>query len=155
MWKTVSEACNLACDYCYYSRLKGRPGKIDRIADDVLEKFIREYMALKKGVVPFAWQGGEPLLAGLDFFKKVVTLQAKHAPKNTTISNSIQTNGTLIKKEWAEFFKKFNFLVGVSLDGPEEMNDARRVTGSGKGSFNTIMKGIQHLRDADVDFNIL
>lgn len=155
MWKTVSEACNLACDYCYYSRLNGRPGKIERIADDVLEKFIREYMDMKRGAVPFAWQGGEPLLAGLDFFKKVVTLQAKHAPRNTIISNSIQTNGTLIKKEWADFFKKFNFLVGVSLDGTEEMNDARRVTGSGKGSFHTIMKGIQYLRDAEVDFNIL
>lgn len=155
MWKTVSEACNLACDYCYYSRLNGRPGKIERIADDVLEKFICEYMEMKKGVVPFAWQGGEPLLAGLDFFKKVVSLQAKYAPKNTIISNSIQTNGTMIKQEWAEFFKQFNFLVGISLDGTEEMNDARRVTGSGKGSFKAIMNGIQHLRNANVDFNIL
>lgn len=155
MWKTVSESCNLACDYCYYSRCKGRPGKIDRIDDSILEKFIIEYMEIKRGAVPFAWQGGEPLLAGLDFFEKVVYLQAKHAPKNTVISNSIQTNGTLIKKEWAEFFKKYNFLVGVSIDGPEHINDQRRVTGSGKGSFQAIMNGIQYLRNEDVDFNIL
>lgn len=155
MWKTVSESCNLACDYCYYSRCNGRPGKIDRIDDEVLEKFIIEYMDMKRGVVPFAWQGGEPLLAGLDFFKKVVSLQARHAPKNTTISNSVQTNGTLIKKEWAEFFKTYNFLVGVSIDGPKEINDARRVTGSGKGSFDAIMNGIGYLKEAGVDFNIL
>lgn len=155
MWKTVSEACNLACDYCYYSRCNGRPEKIERIDDELLEKFIREYMAIKKGIVPFAWQGGEPLLAGLDFFERVVQLQVKYAPKNTVISNAIQTNGTLINKEWAAFFKKYHFLVGVSLDGPEEMNDARRVTGSGKGSFTSIMQGIQYLREAKVDFNIL
>src|SRR5690625_3472917 len=99
MWKTVSEACNLACDYCYYSRCHGRPGRVERIDDETLEKFMREYFEIKRGVVPFAWQGGEPLLAGLDFFKKVVSLQAKYAPRNTVISNVIQTNGTLIKKE--------------------------------------------------------
>ncbi|MGM0904178.1 MAG: anaerobic sulfatase maturase [Bacillota bacterium] len=155
MWKTVSEACNLACGYCYYSRCNGRPENIERIEDDVLEKFIREYMAIKKGVVPFAWQGGEPLLAGIDFFKKVVQHQASYAPDNTIISNAIQTNGTLINEQWAQFFKRYNFLVGVSLDGPEEINDARRITGSGKGSFKSITKGIKHLKDANVEFNIL
>lgn len=155
MWKTVSEACNLACDYCYYSRCNGRPEIIQTIEDDVLTKFIKEYMGIKRGAVPFAWQGGEPLLAGFDFFKKVVHLQAKYAPKNTIISNSIQTNGTLINEEWAAFFREYNFLVGVSLDGPEGINDARRITGSGKGSFRSIMKGIEILRKAGVDFNIL
>jgi uncharacterized protein len=155
MWKTVSEACNLACDYCYYSRCGGKPGNIERIDDGVLEKFIKEYMALSNGVARFAWQGGEPLLAGLDFFKKVVQLQAKYAPPNTIISNSLQTNGTLIDEEWAKFFKKYNFLVGVSLDGPKEINDARRITGSGAGSFERVMQGINFLRKYDVDFNIL
>ncbi len=155
MWKTVSEACNLACDYCYYSRCNGKPSTINRIEDDVLEKFMKEYMEFSNGVASFAWQGGEPLLAGLDFFKRVVELQAKYAPRNTMISNAIQTNGTLISQEWAAFFKKYNFLVGVSLDGPEEINDKRRVTGSGKGSFQSIIKGIQYLIEANVDFNIL
>jgi uncharacterized protein len=155
MWKTVSEACNLACDYCYYSRCSGKPDNINRIKDEVLEKFIKEYMAIKRGAVPFVWQGGEPLLAGLDFFKKVVKLQAHYAPSNTIISNSIQTNATLINEEWATFFKEYRFLVGVSLDGPKELNDARRITGSGKGSFNSVMRGINHLRNAGVEFNIL
>ncbi|PTX64954.1 uncharacterized protein C8P63_101176 [Melghirimyces profundicolus] len=155
MWKTVSEACNLACDYCYYSRCGGKPGKIDRIDDEVLEKFIKEYMALTNGVAKFAWQGGEPLLAGLDFFEKVVQYQAKYASPHTMINNSLQTNGTLIDDEWARFFKKYNFLVGVSLDGPKEINDARRTTGSGAGSFDRVMRGIHYLRKYDVDFNIL
>ncbi|WP_284036462.1 anaerobic sulfatase maturase [Neobacillus sp. 114] len=155
MWKTVSEACNLACDYCYYSGCGGQPGKIDKIYPAILEKFIKEYMALTNGVASFAWQGGEPLLAGLDFFKQVVFLQAKYAPKNTIISNSLQTNATLITEEWARFFKQYNFLIGVSLDGPKEINDARRVTGHGKGSFDRVMRGIDHLRKNQVDFNIL
>ncbi|WP_067840080.1 anaerobic sulfatase maturase [Amphibacillus sediminis] len=155
MWKTVSEACNLACDYCYYSSCGGKPGKINRVDEDVLEKFIIEYMKIKRRAVPFAWQGGEPLLAGLDFFQKVVDLQAKHAPRNTMISNAIQTNGTLITMAWAQFFKKYNFLVGVSIDGPQVMNDRRRVTSAGGGSFNAIMRGINHLREENVDFNIL
>ncbi|WP_138419900.1 anaerobic sulfatase maturase [Aquibacillus sediminis] len=155
MWKTVSEACNLACDYCYYSRCNGRPGRVNRIEDRLLEAFIKQYMAMSTGVVSFVWQGGEPLLAGMDFFKKVVQLQAKHAPPNTIISNSIQTNGTMINKEWATFFKTYNFFVGVSIDGPEYINDARRVTGTGKGSYKAIMKGIHHLKEAGVQFNIL
>ncbi|WP_078379055.1 anaerobic sulfatase maturase [Sutcliffiella halmapala] len=155
MWKTVSEACNLACDYCYYSRCGGMPGKIERIEDEVLEKFIKEYMAISNGVAKFAWQGGEPLLAGLDFFKRVVELQAKYAPPNTMISNSLQTNATLVNEEWAQFFKEYNFLIGVSLDGSKEINDGRRVTGSGAGSFDRVMRGINHLRKAEVDFNIL
>lgn len=155
MWKTVSEACNLACDYCYYSRCGGKPGKIDRIEYDVLEKFIKEYMAISNGVAKFAWQGGEPLLAGLEFFEKVVELQAKYAPPHTMISNSLQTNGTLLNDEIAQFLKKYNFLVGVSLDGPKEINDARRITGSGAGSFDRVMRGIELLRKHEVDFNIL
>ncbi|MFP7298878.1 anaerobic sulfatase maturase [Neobacillus niacini] len=155
MWKTVSEACNLACDYCYYSRCGGKPGKINRIDDGVLEKFIKEYMAISNGSAKFAWQGGEPLLAGLDFFEKVVELQAKYAPPHTMISNSLQTNGTLLNDEIAQFLKKYNFLVGVSLDGPKEINDARRITGSGSGSFDRVMHGIDYLRKHEVDFNIL
>lgn len=155
MWKTVSEACNLACNYCYYSRCGGRPGRIQRIDDDVLEKFIKEYMALSNGVASFTWQGGEPMLAGLDFFKKVVELQAKYAPRNTMITNAIQTNGTLITEKWARFFKEYNFLVGVSIDGPRKINDKRRVTAAKTGSFQRIMKGIENLRKYQVDFNIL
>lgn len=156
MWKTVSEDCNLACDYCYYSTCAGRPGpqrnRIDRV---LLEKLIREYMGCSHGAVCFSWQGGEPLLAGLGFFQEVVALQAHYAPFNTVIGNALQTNGTLLSEDWARFFRQYNFLVGVSVDGPREIHDAHRVTATGKGSFDLVMRKIGHLRDHDVDFNIL
>ncbi len=156
MWKTVSEDCNLACDYCYYSRIAGQiSGKVKKIEPSVLAKFIKEYMELTNGVASFAWQGGEPLLAGLDFFEDVVRLEAEYAPPNTVISNALQTNATLVNDEWARFLKKYEFLVGVSLDGPKEIHDARRVSHSGTGSYDRVMRGIEHLREHKVDFNIL
>ena len=156
MWKTVSEDCNLACDYCYYSRIGGKiEGKIKRIDGDVLKKFIGEYMELSHGVAAFVWQGGEPLLAGLDFFRDVTALQAKYAPPHTLISNAVQTNATLLTDEMARFFKRYNFLLGVSVDGPREIHNARRVSRSGHGSFDRVMKGIQLLRKYGVDFNII
>ncbi len=156
MWKTVADDCNLACDYCYYSACGGRPGPgRHRIDHALLESMIREYMASSRGAVCFAWQGGEPLLAGLQFFEEVVALQARHAPPNTTISNVLQTNGTLLNEEWARFFHQYNFLVGVSIDGPREIHDAHRVTATGKGSFDLVMRKIEPLRSHAVDFNIL
>lgn len=156
MWKTVSEDCNLACDYCYYSSCQGRPGHaIQRIDDDVLDTFIRQWMGQSQGVASFAWQGGEPLLAGKPFFEQVVRLQAAYAPPRTVISNALQTNGTLLDAEWAAFFKQYAFLIGVSLDGPQPIHDKHRVTGSGAGSYQAVMRGIDHLRQAGVDYNIL
>lgn len=156
MWKTVSEDCNLACDYCYYSTCGGKLGpKINRIDSAVLDKFIKDYMQHSQGAATFAWQGGEPLLAGHEFFEEVVYLQALHAPPHTVISNSLQTNATLINDRWASFFKTYNFLIGVSLDGPKEIHDSRRVNAAGKGSFDRVMAGIGHLRRHQVDFNIL
>lgn len=156
MWKTVSEDCNLACDYCYYSGCGGRPDLRRRqINPALLEKTICEYMSHAQGTAGFTWQGGEPLLAGIEFFEQVVALQAKHAPPGTNIGNALQTNGTLITDEWARFFRKYNFLVGVSIDGPREIHDAHRVTATGKGSFDLVMRRIKHLRNHDVDFNVL
>lgn len=156
MWKTVSEDCNLACDYCYYSTCGGKPNKQIRTIDhEVLEKFIKEYMELNQGMASFAWQGGEPLLAGLDFFEEVVRLQKKYAPRHALIGNGLQTNGTLINDRWAAFFKKYNFLIGVSVDGPQEIHDKHRFYSQGQGSFEMVMKGISYLRKHQVDFNIL
>lgn len=162
MWKTVSEDCNLACDYCYYSRVGGKFGpQVNRIESWLLEKFIKEYMAYahsegaSPGVASFVWQGGEPLLAGLEFFEEAVSYQAKYARPHTVISNAVQTNATLIDDRWAEFFKQYQFLVGVSLDGPEPIHDVRRVTRAGTGSYRRVMRGIEHLRRTGVDFNIL
>lgn len=152
--KTVSEACNLACDYCYYSNCENK-NDIKTFDLEVLEKFIKEYAEYSNGIMTMTWQGGEPLLAGLSFFEKVIELQVKYAKKGSIISNSLQTNATLITKEWAQFFKKYNFLIGVSLDGPKEIHDKRRPNRGGKGSFYQVMRGIQNLHAAGVDYNIL
>lgn len=155
MWKTVSEDCNLACDYCYYSTCAGKPDGVRRIDESLLETFIEAYMRASQGTASFAWQGGEPLLAGLPFFEKVVELQARYAPRGTMISNALQTNGTLITERWADFLKRYNFLVGVSLDGPAALHDQRRVDASGMGSHDRVMRGIRLLEKHQVDFNIL
>ncbi|MFM9278091.1 anaerobic sulfatase maturase [Paenibacillus jiagnxiensis] len=156
MWKTVSEDCNLACDYCYYSTCKGTPGrKIRTIDRDLLETVIRQMMEAGAGGVSFVWQGGEPLLAGLSFFEQVVSFQARYALPNTVISNAVQTNGTLVDKAWAAFFKRYSFLLGVSVDGPRTIHDKRRITGSGAGSYNRVMTGIEELGQASVPYNIL
>ncbi|MCI3921451.1 anaerobic sulfatase maturase [Paenibacillus sp. TRM 82003] len=156
MWKTVSEDCNLACDYCYYSTCNGKPGAQVRNIDlSLLEKFIADYMSHNRGSVSFAWQGGEPLLAGLSFFESAIALQVRYAPPHTSIGNSLQTNGTLLNDRWAAFFKQYNFLIGVSLDGPQPIHDARRVDASGNGSFERVMKGIGALDRHQVDYNIL
>ncbi len=156
MLKTVSEDCNLACGYCYYSTCRGRPPpKHQRIDQAPLIKAVREYLSLSRGSAQFVWQGGEPLLAGADFFKDVVALQARHAPPNTVIRNALQTNGTLLNEDWARFFRQYHFLIGVSLDGPGEVHDARRVTATGRGTYDLVMRNILHLRQHAVEFNIL
>lgn len=155
MFKTVSNFCNLACDYCYFSGCSGMNIDEVRISDEILEAFMREYMPLTAGAASFAWQGGEPLLASIGFFRKAVQLQAQYALPHTTIINAVQTNGTLINEEWARFFKQYNILVGISLDGPKEIHDKRRPLGSGAGSYEAVMRGIEWLRRYDVDFNIL
>ncbi|HWI15152.1 MAG TPA: radical SAM protein, partial [Burkholderiales bacterium] len=122
----MSTDCNIACDYCYYSACHGGPRVAgNRIDFALLDRTIREFMAASKGTVGFAWQGGEPLLAGLPFFETVVSLQAQHAPPNTAIGNAIQTNGTLLSDAWARFFRQYSFLVGVSIDGPKDIHDRR------------------------------
>ncbi|AYV69671.1 MULTISPECIES: anaerobic sulfatase maturase [Niallia] len=152
--KTVSEACNLACDYCYYSKCENK-STIQTFDLDVLEKFIKEYSSYSNGFMTFVWQGGEPLLAGLPFFEKVIELQKKYGKNGSIISNSLQTNATLITKEWADFFKEYNFLIGVSIDGPKEIHNKRRPNRGGQGSFAQVMRGISHLKAAGVEFNIL
>ncbi|WP_308195505.1 anaerobic sulfatase maturase [Paenibacillus mellifer] len=156
MWKTVSEDCNLACDYCYYSTAGGHPHQPVRVMEPaLLDRFISQYMKRSSGQAVFSWQGGEPLLAGLPYFEHVVSLQAKYAPPHTMISNALQTNGTLINESWARFFKRYHFLIGISLDGPEPIHDTHRITGSGKGSFDLVMRGLHHLEQAGVEYNIL
>lgn len=155
MVKTVEEACNLACDYCYYSRCGGLVKDLSTIDVDLVDVIIKKTISEGYNIINFVWQGGEPLLAGLDFFERVMASQKKYSKQGITFTNALQTNGTLITKRWAIFFKKYGVIVGVSLDGTEEINDKRRVDAAGRGSYNRVMKGINYLREEGVAFNVL
>ena len=125
------------------------------MADKVLESYIKQYIEANEiPAVSFAWQGGEPTLLGVDFFKKVVSLQKKYA-NGKTIENGFQTNGILLNDEWCEFLAENKFLVGLSLDGPEELHNRYRVNKAGKGSFQQVMRGLEFLKKHQVEFNIL
>lgn len=155
--KPVGAGCNLKCDYCYYPEDQlPRPKPMIK---EMLEPFIRNYIASQPTYskeINFVWQGGEPLLAGLDFYKKAIDLQQKYAPKHVKISNSLQTNGTLLTPAWCRFLKQHNFIIGVSLDGPKEIHDRYRLDKKGQqGSYNAVLKGIRLLQEFDIEFNIL
>lgn len=157
MFKTVSTDCNLDCTYCYYREsLEGT--RVRRRLDlGLLVRFIPTYMAYISDVkvASMSWQGGEPALAGLSFFERVVALQAAHAAPGTLISNALQTNAVLLDEAWGAFLRRYNWLVGVSLDGPEEIHNALRADRGGRGSFARVMRGTDVLRRHGVDFNNL
>lgn len=153
--KAVGASCNLACHYCYYPQEQHPTGLMK---NDTLEIFIKNYIQQQPQYaqsINFIWQGGEPLLAGIEFYKRVIALQAKYKPKETTIVNSLQTNGTLITEDWARFFKKHDFIIGVSLDGNQTINDTYRVDKKGEGSHSNVIKGIKTLIQFKVGFNLL
>lgn len=154
--KPVSGNCNLSCEYCYYLN-KSHNGNVNsKMNESILRTMIDKYLSENPAhEVCFIWQGGEPLLAGLSFFEKVIYYQQKFNVKNKIIKNIIQTNATLINNKWASFLKKNNFLVGVSLDGPEHIHDIYRKNNLHAGSFINVMKGIRKLQDFRVDVNIL
>ena len=157
MAKPGGSRCNLSCQYCFYLR-KGElyPESTFRMSDEVLEEYIRKTIeAHRIPEVTFAWQGGEPTILGINFFKKALDFQKKYCRKGMVIHNTIQTNGVLLDDEWCEFFKKNRFLVGISIDGPRELHDACRTDAAGKGSFDRVMKGLALLKKHKVDFNIL
>ena len=158
MVKPAGSACNLDCTYCFYlskQQLAGGPGG-GHMHDDVLEHFVRDYIESVTGdEVVFSWQGGEPTLMGLDFFRKVVALQRRYARHGQRIENDLQTNGTLLDEEWGAFLKEHRFLVGLSIDGPREIHDHFRVTKQGKPTFDAVHGAAQMLRRAGVPFNTL
>lgn len=124
--------------------------------DDVLEAYIRQTIEGQRiPDVTFAWQGGEPTVLGIDFFKKVLDLQKKYCRPGMVIHNTIQTNGTLLDQRWCDFFRRNHFLVGISIDGPKKLHDAYRKDHSGKGSFERVMQGVSLLKKNRVDYNIL
>lgn len=157
MLKPVGSVCNLACDYCYYLE-KGKlypEVKNHIMTDELLEKFIREYLECQTmPQVLFTWHGGETLMRPISFYKKAMELQKRYG-KGRHIENSIQTNGTLLTDEWCRFFKENNFLVGVSIDGPQEFHDEYRRNRQGLPSFYKVMKGIELLKKYGVEYNAM
>jgi uncharacterized protein len=157
MLKPAGSLCNLACKYCYYLE-KGnlyKQCKDHVISDELLEKFVKDY--IESQTLPqilFTWHGGETLMRPISFYKKALALEKRYAG-GRQIDNCIQTNGTLLTDEWCEFFKENNFLVGVSIDGPQEFHDEYRKTRSGKPSFQKVMNGIQLLNKHGVEWNAL
>ena len=151
-------ACNLNCAYCYYlgkERLPGLAGH-EPIRDDILEKFIRDYIAENDAPeVQFEWQGGEPTLLGIDFFRKVLALQEQHCPSGKRVLNSLQTNGILLDKAWCRFLREHHFLVGLSIDGPKKLHNAYRVTKGGEPTFDRVFAAAKRLKKHGVPFNTL
>lgn len=157
MAKPAGPACNLDCSYCYYlDKEELYPGrKSFRMSDEVLEEFIKSYIeAQPLTEVLFTWHGGEPLLRGIDFFRKALKWQRIYAG-GRPISNSIQTNGTLLDDNWCRFLKEHHFLVGISIDGPEHCHDRYRRNKRGGGTFREVMRGIELLHRHRVEFNTL
>lgn len=155
--KPIGPLCNLDCTYCFYlEKAKLYPQTHDfRMSPEVLERYVREYIAAQPGdEVHFAWQGGEPTLLGVDYFRKVVELQNRFAD-GRTITNALQTNGTLLDDEWGTFLREQRFLVGLSIDGPRELHDAYRVDRGKKPTFDRVMAGRECLKRHQVEFNTL
>lgn len=157
MVKPTGAACNLDCRYCFYLRKEALyPGVSSRMSDEVLEPFVRDYLLAQTArEVHFGWQGGEPTLMGLDFFRKALELQREYAKPGVKISHSLQTNGVLIDEEWCRFLKENRFLVGLSLDGPKDLHDAYRVDKRGRPTFDKAYRALKLLQRHGVEHNIL
>lgn len=160
MTKPAGSTCNLACEYCYYLEKKNiykdsHPDRRFVMSDDMLERFIKMYIESQSmPQILFCWHGGETLMRPLSFYKKVIELQKRYG-RGLTIDNSIQTNGTLLTDEWCRFFKDNNWLVGVSIDGPQEFHDEYRRNNMGAPSFQKVMRGINLLKKHGVEWNAL
>ncbi len=157
MVKPAGPVCNLACDYCYYLEkaniYKGNPGHV--MSDELLERFVAQYLNSQTSPeVLFTWHGGEPLMRPMSFYKKALELQRKYAG-GRLVSNCIQTNGTLLTDEWCDFFRENNWLVGISIDGPQKFHDAYRLDKRGGATFEKVMRGIELLNKHGVEWNAM
>ena len=155
--KPASANCNMDCEYCFYKCLSSNREEYSKgfMTEETLEKLIIQAIDYAEGYVAFAFQGGEPTLAGISFYKKAVELQKKYNTKNITIENTIQTNGMAIDEEWAKFLAKNNFLVGLSLDGPKKIHDRHRRDVQGEPTFERVMHTISLFDKYNVQYNIL
>jgi len=155
--KPSGATCNLDCTYCFFlSKEKLYPNSRFRMTDDLLETYIRQLIESQRTPeVTIAWQGGEPTLMGLDFYKRSIDYEQTYARPGTTIQHTMQTNGILLNDAWCEFFREHNFLIGLSLDGPQEMHDTYRVDKGGAPTFHKVMRAARLLQHHQVEFNIL
>jgi len=155
--KPTSADCNLSCPYCFYLPRRDLYPETQRhrMSDEVLEHLISAYMATAQPQYVFGWQGGEPTLMGVDFFRRVTRLQQKYGRNGAVVANGLQTNATLINDEFAAHLAKYNFLLGVSLDGPQDIHNYYRVTPAGQGSHAQVLRGIECLKRNQVEFNAL
>lgn len=157
MLKPFGPICNLNCTYCYYLEKKNlyQDTRNFKMKDEVLEVFVKEYIESQNiPVISFVWQGGEPTLLGLDYYKKALEIQKRYAG-DKRVENVFQTNGTLLDDDFCKFFTDNNFLIGVSVDGPEEFHNHHRLKNDGTGSFSDVMRGIELLHKHKVEFNTL
>ena len=154
--KPSGSECNLDCKYCFYKDRAPEIGRgRQRMTDEVLERLIKDYMKLRFPVAGFSWQGGEPTLMGLDFYKRAVLLQKKYGAPSQQVSNALQTNAILLDDKWCRFLHDNNFLVGISIDGPKEFHDYYRIDHSGSGTYDKVVRAIQTCKEYKVEFNIL
>lgn len=156
--KPAGAECNLSCSYCYYIRnsLPVKNRKISLMSNDMLERYIIQQIEATGGsIITFSWHGGEPTLAGLDFFRKAVKIQKRFKPADRTILNGIQTNATLLNDEWCEFLMCEGFIAGVSIDGPEYLHDKFRISGDKRGSFSNTLNGYELLKKHSVHTELL
>ena len=158
MAKPTGATCNLDCEYCFFlSKEMLYPGSRFRMATDLLETYIRQLIESQPSApeIIMAWQGGEPTMMGLDFFRLAVELQATYAKPGQPIRNTLQTNGTLLNDEWGEFLSQHEFLVGISIDGPRELHDRYRVDKGGKPTYDRVIRGLDILKAHGVEWNVL
>ncbi len=155
--KPTGAACNLACSYCFFLPKEALyPGSSFRMSDEVLENYIRQLIeAHRSPQVTVAWQGGEPTLMGIDFYRHAIELQEKYRKPGMTFENTMQTNGTLLDDDWCRFFRDNDFLIGISIDGPRELHDACRGDKGGHGSFDRVIRGLRLLQKHGVEYNVL
>jgi len=157
MAKPIGPICNLDCKYCFYLEKETLYPRVSKWAmqEEVLDSYVRQYIeAHDTPEVSFAWQGGEPTLLGVEYFRRLVEVQKKYAG-GKRIHNAFQTNGVLLNDEWAALFKENGFLIGISIDGPRELHDAYRVDKGGQPTFDRVMRGIETLKRNGVEFNTL
>jgi uncharacterized protein len=157
MAKPAGAACNLSCEYCFFLKKADLyPGSDLRMSREVHDAYIAQLLeAHQVPQVTVAWQGGEPTLMGLDFFRRSVEFQQSHAKPGTRIENTFQTNGILLDDAWCRFFHENGFLIGLSLDGPRELHDAYRKDRGGHGTFDRVVRAARLLQQHRVEFNVL